>query len=199
MMFIYPLAVLLAVGLYGIFHSVTASIWAKARARHLLGATADRVYRLLYNIFSVVTLLPVLALPLLLPDRLLYSVPSPWSFVMMAAQFLAVLALAAGLLHTDVWHFLGLRQLVSQPSGSSRLVVSGFYRWVRHPLYTAGLVFLWLMPAMSVNFFALNLGLSFYLVAGALVEERKLLLEFGQAYQDYRQRTPMLVPWRRPT
>lgn len=51
---------------------------------------------------------------------------------------------------------------------------------------------------MPVNRLALNIGLSLYLVIGALYEERKLVLEFGQAYQEYRERTPMLIPWRKP-
>jgi len=69
---------------------------------------------------------------------------------------------------------------------------------VRHPLYTAGLIFIWLLTEMTVNRLALNIGLSLYLVIGALYEERKLVLEFGQAYQEYRERTPMLIPWRKP-
>ena len=71
-------------------------------------------------------------------------------------------------------------------------------RWVRHPLYTVGLIFIWLLTEMTVNRLALNIGLSLYLVVGALYEERKLVLEFGQAYQEYREQTPMLIPWRKP-
>ena len=193
-----PAIVLLGVVLWGSVHSWTASLWAKARARQVLGATADRYYRLLYNLFSIITFLPVLALVVFLPDQPLYAVPAPWFYLMLAGQFLALMALVAGVLQTDVWHFIGLRQLSSQSSGPSRLVVSGFYRWVRHPLYTASLAFIWLLPVMTVNRLALNLGLSFYLVVGALFEERKLFLEFGQEYQKYRSRTPMLIPWRKP-
>ncbi len=74
------------------------------------------------------------------------------------------------------------------------MVVHGLYRWVRHPLYTAGLLFIWLTPVMSINLLALNIGLSVYLVVGAIFEERKLLQAFGPAYAEYQQRTPMLVP-----
>ena len=78
-------------------------------------------------------------------------------------------------------------------------MLKGLYRWVRHPLYTAGLVFIWLTPVMTVNLLAMNLGLTIYIVLGAMFEERKLLHEFGQAYADYQRRTPMLIPgsvWR---
>lgn len=117
---------------------------------------------------------------------------------MLLGQILALVALVVGVLQTDAWHFLGVRQLVSEALDQPRLVVNGFYRWVRHPLYTAGLVFIWLLTEMTLNRLALNIGLSLYLVVGAIYEERKLVLEFGQAYLEYRQRTPMLIPWRKP-
>ncbi len=196
-----PGLVLLAVLAYGGVHSFLASLWAKGRARRWFGALADRTYRLLYNIFAVVSFLPVLVLVGSLPDRTLYSIPYPWILATSVGQLAAVAALLLGLLHTDVWSFLGFRQLV-QPEiagETARLVLKGLYRWVRHPLYTAGLVFIWLTPVMTVNLLAMNLGLTIYIVVGALFEERKLLHEFGQAYADYQRRTPMLIPglvWR---
>ena len=170
-------------------------IGAKALAQRWLGAAAERGYRLAYNLFAGVSLLPVLALPVLLPDRALYRIPPPWSYLALAVQGLALLALLVGLWQTGVWSFLGLEQL-RQPvgNGNPRLVVSGLYRWVRHPLYTAGLVFLWFSPIMTANLLALYAGLTLYLVIGAYFEERKLLREYGAAYAEYQNNTPMLVP-----
>lgn len=74
------------------------------------------------------------------------------------------------------------------------MVTGGLYRWVRHPLYTAGLVFIWLTPVMTVNLLVLNIGLTIYLVVGAIFEERKLVREFGAAYRDYQENVPMLIP-----
>jgi protein-S-isoprenylcysteine O-methyltransferase Ste14 len=73
-------------------------------------------------------------------------------------------------------------------------VTNGLYRYVRHPLYTAGLLFIWLIPVMTVNLLALNIGLTAYLIVGARYEERKLVKEFGEEYLHYRERTPMLIP-----
>jgi protein-S-isoprenylcysteine O-methyltransferase Ste14 len=188
--------VLFAVLVYGGVHSFLASLWVKARARHWFGALADRAYRLLYNVIAVVSFLPVLALAGLLPDRTLYSIPFPWILATSVGQLAAIAALLLGLLQTDVWSFLGFRQLVqSETAGEpARLVLKGLYRWVRHPLYTAGLVFIWLTPVMTVNVLAMNVGLTIYIIVGALFEERKLLHEYGQAYADYRRCTPMLIP-----
>jgi hypothetical protein len=71
-------AILLATWLYGLIHSSLASLFAKAKARQWLGPAADRWYRLAYNIFAALSLLPVLALIPALPDSLLYRIPFPW-------------------------------------------------------------------------------------------------------------------------
>lgn len=168
---------------------------AKALAQRGLGKTADRIYRLFYNLVAGISLLPVLALPAVLPDQPLYTIPLPWTLLTLTIQGLAALTLLVGLLQTGVWSFIGLEQLLARPNArAEELVVSGLYRWVRHPLYTAGLAFIWLTPVMTWNVLALNLGLSAYLVIGASFEERKLLHEFGEAYRQYQQRTPMFLP-----
>jgi protein-S-isoprenylcysteine O-methyltransferase Ste14 len=193
-MFCSPLVVLISVLIYGLVHSLLASFWAKGTARRRMGSWVDRWYRLAYNLFATVSLLPVLALPALLTDKGLYSIPSPWVYLTLAGQLLAVVALVIGLLQTGVWSFLGLRQLIRPTEGPYTFNVTGLYRYVRHPLYTAGLVFIWLTPVMTSNLLALNLGLTIYLVVGAMFEERKLQQEFGEAYARYQDRTPMLIP-----
>jgi protein-S-isoprenylcysteine O-methyltransferase Ste14 len=191
-----PWIILLAVAIYGVVHSWLASLGVKAWARRRYGELAERLYRFTYNLFAALTLLPVLVLPALLPDRRLYSVPMPWALCLMVLQLLAVGALGVGLLQTGLWAFLGLKQLAGRREigEDDQLVVSGLYRWVRHPLYTAGLVFLWATPVMTRNLLSLYVGLSAYLVIGAMFEERKLLATFGEAYARYRVRTPMLIP-----
>jgi protein-S-isoprenylcysteine O-methyltransferase Ste14 len=145
--------------------------------------------------------LPVLALTAGLPGQTLYRLHLPWLLISFGVQLLAVLALAVGVLQTGAASFLGLRPLIAQPeTGTPRLVVSGLYRFVRHPLYTAGLLFIWLTPVMTTNLLALYSGLTVYILIGATLEERRLIHEFGEAYEAYRRRTPMLIPvrWSRP-
>jgi protein-S-isoprenylcysteine O-methyltransferase Ste14 len=189
------LTILAAIAAYGGLHSWLASLQAKALARRSLGSVADRVYRLAYNFVAVISLLPVLVLPAVLPDHALYTIPFPWLLITMLIQGLAGLVLLVGLLQTGLWSFIGLEQLLKAPERqTSELVVGGLYRWMRHPLYTAGLIFIWLTPVMTWNVLALNIGLSLYLYIGALFEERKLLREFGEAYHNYQQNTPMFLP-----
>jgi len=183
---------------WGALHSFLASLMVKQAVSRLLGEKATRFYRLGYNVFAGLTFLPVLALLFSLPDRVLYRVPLPWAALMGLGMFLACVILVVGVLQTDVWEFLGLRQVFkpSHPDAPpASLVTDGLYRYVRHPLYTAGLAFLWLMPVMTANLLAVNLSLTIYIFIGAIFEERKLHREFGEAYASYAAQTPMFLPF----
>ena len=62
--------------IWSVVHSVTASHAAKALARKYFGARhADGLYRLLYNIISIITFLPLIAVAAILPDQPLYRFP----------------------------------------------------------------------------------------------------------------------------
>jgi len=188
-----------AVTVYGALHSLLASQWAKNAARRLFGARSDRWYRLAFNIQAGLLFVPVLIVVALYPGAVLYRLDSPWLLLTGFVQLLALITLAIGLIQTDAMHFLGLRQLMQADSDTPpHLVMSGLYRWVRHPLYTAGLAFIWFTPWMSTGILALNLGLTAYILIGSEFEERRLLSEFGQSYADYQDRVPRLIPrpWR---
>jgi protein-S-isoprenylcysteine O-methyltransferase Ste14 len=187
------LFIFLSLLLWGLVHSLLASLAFKSFLANLLGKSLMRGYRLFYNIFSLVTFLPILYLVATLPDAPLYSVPAPISYVMFLGQGLGAVLLIVGVLQTDTLSFVGLRQLVQKESPAA-LVTNGLYRLVRHPLYTAGLLFLWLSPQVTVNSFTLYVGATIYILIGAYFEERKLSREFGAAYVEYKAKTPMLIP-----
>jgi protein-S-isoprenylcysteine O-methyltransferase Ste14 len=182
-----------AIALWGVIHSIAASVGFKESVRRRSGSGFMKFYRLLYNVFSVVSFAPILYLMVRLPDQALYSVPAPLSYLMFAGQGISALLLFAAVLQTDTLSFLGLRQLFEEEQ-AGRLATTGFYRFVRHPLYTFGLLILWLSPDVSVNSFTVCVALTVYILVGAYFEERKLLREFGQEYLDYKSTTPMLIP-----
>ncbi len=189
------LLILAAMAAYGLLHSFLASLFFKNAVRRALGeGFFDRYYRLFYNLVGVVTLLPVIALPVLLPDRPLYALPAPWRWLFLAGQGLSALLVAAAVIQTGALDFLGLRQLASREKQDSDLVVSGFYRLVRHPLYFFSILFFWMTPTMTWNLAAFYAGATLYFIVGALFEERKLEAHFGDDYRRYRARTPMILP-----
>lgn len=186
--------ILLSLLLWGVIHSLLASNTFKTWLTNLLGKSLMRGYRLFYNVFSLVSFLPVLYLVATLPDAPLYSVPAPISYAMILGQGVAAVLLIIGVLQTDTLAFVGLRQLAEEEK-PAKFVTNGLYRLVRHPLYTAGLLFLWLSPQVTVNSFTLYVAATIYILIGAYFEERKLMREFGTAYAEYKSRTPMLIPW----
>jgi protein-S-isoprenylcysteine O-methyltransferase Ste14 len=188
--------IFLAVAVYGVLHSILASQSMKALAERRLGLFAKAYYRLFFNLLAVLTFGPVLWVIYRSPDYPLYNIPVPLVFLSLLLQAASAGCAAASLLQTGLGDFLGLAQLTAgeTPALAPVLNVGGFYRWMRHPLYAFGLLFIWLTPMMTVNLLALILGLTLYILIGIYFEERKLLQVYGQDYADYRARTPMLFP-----
>jgi protein-S-isoprenylcysteine O-methyltransferase Ste14 len=183
--------------LWGLGHSFLASHVFKRFVRKLFGSEAFyRLYRLAYNLFSLASFSPLFLMLVIFPDRLLYSIPAPWVYVTTIIQGMAVFALIAGVMQTGPLEFAGISQLTPMYDDlkPTRLVIDGLYARVRHPLYTAGLVFIWFSQDMTLNRLVLWAVFSFYIVIGAYFEERKLLNEFGAEYTEYKARTPMLIP-----
>ena len=190
-----PVVTFIAITAYGALHSLLASNPVKQAFQRAIGQTSDRFYQLFFNIAGGLTFLPVLAVTALDPGQTLYHLAWPWVLLTSVGQVLAVLLLLLGLLQTDSLHFLGLRQLFNPDEPErSELVINGLYCHVRHPLYSAGLLFIWLTPVMTTSVLALNLGLTLYIIIGSIFEERRLVGQFGQAYGDYQRRVPRLVP-----
>ena len=190
-----PLVIFLAVAAYGALHSLLASNRAKQAFRRTFGQSIYRFYRIFYNIVGGLTFFPVLVIAALDPGQTLYYLTWPWTLLTYAGQFLAIILLLLGLYQTDSLYFLGFRQ-VAQPGAPepSDLEISGLYCRVRHPLYSAGLLFIWLTPIMTTSVLAINLSLTLYILIGSIFEERRLVAQFGPAYLDYQDRVPRLIP-----
>ena len=193
-----PLLIITATVVYAGVHSLLASSIVKSWVRQRFGPEIGQWYRLAYNVFAVISGLPILALLYLLPDQPLYQIPIPWILLSTLGQLVGVVIIVVGILQTDVWHFIGLRQIIqSENNQKSVMVSSGLYSWVRHPLYTGGLLLIWLVPTMTLNLLTIFILLTIYLVIGAKLEEKRLLEDFGDDYRAYQARVPMLLPFPR--
>jgi len=184
------------VAVWAVAHSLLASLGAKRWARRVLGPPAARWYRLFFVAVAVVSLIPLLILWVILPDRRIYIVPSPWRWLMLLGQLVAAGCLVVAVVQAGVAHFLGLAQLVAaNPEATGMLQVRGFYTYVRHPLYLFSMILIWLSPVMTLNRAALYASVSLYFILGSYHEESLLAHEYGQAYVDYREQVPRFVPW----
>ncbi len=143
--------ILLSVLFFGLLHSLLASQKVKARIWQWFGPTKPRWYRLAFDTVAIVTFLPTLILLFVLPDKSICTIHYPWLILTTLVQLIAVAVLLIGLRQTGLSSFLGIRQWLypEDTPQHSILVTDGLYRYVRHPLYTAGLVFVWLSPFLS--------------------------------------------------
>lgn len=188
--------------IWALLHSLTAMRRTKAVARRWMGERPYAgLYRLLYNVFSFVTILPVFyVMWTAVPRTLLWQIPAPWSYGAQLLRLVGLVGLAVALWQTDIWDFVGLRQAVrfwqgqEEMSPPPKLVTGGMYALVRHPLYFFSMLVLWFSPVMVLPSFLFNLLATGYFYAGSRVEERRLAAFFGETYEVYRRRVPGLLP-----
>jgi protein-S-isoprenylcysteine O-methyltransferase Ste14 len=120
-----------------------------------------------------------------------------------AARYAGVPLLGAGVA-LMLWCFLDFarrgRGTPAPLDPPVRLVIAGPYRWVRNPMYVAGVLILlgqaavWEAPALLAYLGAFWLTTHLFVVG---YEERALAARFGAEYQRYREHVPRWIP-RRP-
>ncbi|MBN1430635.1 MAG: isoprenylcysteine carboxylmethyltransferase family protein [Anaerolineae bacterium] len=193
---------LLAMAGFAVVHSLTAGSGMKQILRMTFSERfVEGWYRVVYNLFAVISFAPVLLLMVVLPDQILYLVPPPYLFLLLGIQGIGGIGFLWGASSVDLCRFAGVRQVYAFFSGGSlplpeeALQARGVYKFSRHPLYFFSLVILWLIPIMSLNLLVFNVGVTLYLVIGSLFEERRLLRAYGKAYRRYQQEVPWLIPW----
>ncbi len=115
----------------------------------------------------------------------------------------AVLGLASMLL--AVWVFRNLGSNVTETTltkADHRLVTTGPYRFLRHPLYLVGFIAFTGFALLAANWFMALCAVLLVLIFRWVIiprEEAALVEKFGDGYVHYRQRTGALLPvWRLP-
>jgi len=177
--------------LFGVAHSLFAAKRIKQAFSRVAGRE-PRLYRLIYNLASLAMFGWVMAAYRTSP--LLYAAPGIWQWVLYAAQLAAAAAIFSCVRQTGAGDFLGISQLRSASAQPRKLVTYGWYARVRHPLYLYSTLFLVLNPVMTAQWLLLTIFSVAYFIVGGMIEEHRLLKEFGDEYNRYRQRVPFMIP-----
>jgi protein-S-isoprenylcysteine O-methyltransferase Ste14 len=178
---------------YFFIHSLTASNVFKDWAIRTFEGFRP-FYRLSYIVLSVLLLLPPLAVLYLNKWPQIWQWPSTVSWLQDGIAIAVLIAFAISLRAYSGMDFMGIYQASGTIQKSpEQFRISNFHRYVRHPWYFLALLLLWSRD-MNLGFFITAILATGYFIVGSRLEEKKLVLQFGDAYHQYCQRVSGLVP-----
>jgi len=194
----YLLVALMWTG-YCSLHSYLISIRFTNRMMGLL-KNFYAFYRLFYVLISVILLFPIINITAELDNDIIITYTLPWSIVRYALILCSLLIfLKAFIFDYDTLSFFGIRQIlnfrgkkINNPGEGIKK--SGLLGIIRHPMYFALIIFLWCQTFRLSDIVA-NIVLTAYIIIGTKLEERKLVLEFGDSYVQYQKEVPKLIPF----
>jgi protein-S-isoprenylcysteine O-methyltransferase Ste14 len=158
-----------------------------------------RYYRLAYNGFSLVTLIPVVLYGHSAQGEPLFSWEGYWKAGQALLLISSLFLFLAGGRYYDGMAFLGLRHLRNRSACAGMtetcgLNTRGILGVVRHPWYAGGMMIIW-AGDLDVSAIVTNVILTGYFIVGTLLEERKLSVEFPETYKEYQQKVSMFFPY----
>jgi protein-S-isoprenylcysteine O-methyltransferase Ste14 len=192
-------------------HSLVASKLAKDLARRIVGPRyRNGLYRFAFNAKSVLFLVWATWWFLRLPDRVIYRVRAPWSWVFRAGQVASLGVLLSAVRVIGVLDFAGISQLRTLLAGldpdpeleaqgpplgaDGQMVTAQPFRLTRHPSNLGALGVFLLFPRMTINRLTLLVLVALYVILGSLHEERRLRVAYGEPFERYRRGVPFLIP-----
>lgn len=157
-------------------------------------------YRIFFVSLSLGLLIPLIRYTDQFDSNIIINYSPPWNIVR-SILLLGSLSMFfwAFFFDYDSLSFFGIRQILNfgkekKINPSEDLKKNGLLGIVRHPMYFALIIALWSSTFTLANII-INIILTAYVIMGTILEERKLILEFGDAYVKYQQEVPMLIPF----
>jgi protein-S-isoprenylcysteine O-methyltransferase Ste14 len=181
--------------LFGLSHSLLAAGSVKSFFSSFMGAYY-RYYRFGYTILAFLLLAWIYWFQLSHPDRIILRVPVYVRILALVVMFPALLVMGV-CIRKYFFHLSGIGVFFPGKQKEDKLETGGLNSYVRHPLYSGTILFIWCV------FFFLPTGgnlvdagmVTVYTCIGTLFEEKKLRRSFGEAYISYQRKVPMLIPF----
>jgi protein-S-isoprenylcysteine O-methyltransferase Ste14 len=182
-------------GLFAVQHSVMARQGFKRLWTRIVPPSAERsTYVLASNVCLIVLVLAWYPIT--------YDVwrvaAQPWAALLTIIGLVGWAIVLLSTLLIDHFDLFGLRQVFARLRGRQlpehEFTTPLFYRVVRHPLYLGFLIAFWVTPRMTLGHLIFAAAMTGYILAAVQFEERDLIRVFGEEYNDYRRRVPMLIP-----
>jgi len=185
--------IILASTLFGLQHSGVSSLKVKGL---IIDRWGKKGYAGIFNFTSVLTLM--IAVQSMQFGNWLYFLTEP--------TFIQPLLIVIGVLFGTAGIYVAYRaaKVISvstvadmRTDRKPELITAGIYSQVRHPLYLATILIFGAMaliyPFPVVIVFALSMIV--YTMIGAYFEERKLVLQYADEYNEYKKQAGFILPW----
>jgi methanethiol S-methyltransferase len=185
--------------LFCVIHSGMISLTVTEFLKRKLGSYY-RFYRLFYNFTSFVILIPIVIYTNSTKEELFFI----WQGYLLPVKYFLIalgsLLFILGSMHYSLSSFFGIAQIREQTNHNlmnetGKLDSSGILGVIRHPYYLGLFPLIW-SSNLDVTTLIINIILSIYLIIGTLLEERKLVQEFGNEYIQYQNKVSMLIPFK---
>lgn len=202
MNYLYDVLILIIVlGLFGYIHSFLASLKVKEFIKQQFG-NAIAFYRLIYNIFSIVSLYLIWEYAPH-PSLKIYKLSPPFDYLVLIPQFVSLIGIIWCFKYICFKEFLGLSQIerflnkeYSENDLDEKMTfrIEGPYKYSRHPIYFFSIVFLVFRAEMDLFYLTMFTTFIIYFYIGSVYEEKKLIRIFGKVYEDYQKEVPRIFP-----
>ena len=196
------LIIVVLFAVFGYIHSLLASERIKFQFKKSFGDLIA-FYRLLYNLSAIVFLyLIYLISPK--PHIKIYDFQNPYDIIILIPQFLSLAAIIWAFRYICFKEFLGLDQInrffekryTTELDEEFTLRIEGPYKYSRHPVYFFSITFLLFRPTMDLFYLTFFICIVAYFYIGSYYEEKKLVRQFGEIYEDYRKEVPRIIPFK---
>ena len=147
---------------FAIIHSLLATRRCKRWAADC-GWDEPR-YRLLYTIVSLLLTAIWLLCIHALPDLQLFRAEGVLFYMLVVLQITGAIIIFAAFRPIDTMAFLGFRRSAHDVDP---FVISGIYRYMRHPMYSGVILMLLASPLQSINSLSMTLAVALYFLIGS--------------------------------
>lgn len=159
-----------------------------------------RFYRILYNAVSLVTLIPLVYYSNSIQQAPVFRWEGYLEIVRYLIVVTSILLFITGARYYNMSQLLGIHQIKTgranrAVSAYGTLDTSGILSAIRHPWYTGGILLVWTAD-LNLSTLLINIVINAYFVIGTFLEEKKLLLEFGERYREYQRNVSMFFPYK---
>jgi len=188
--------------IFGYTHSLLASLKIKIWFRKTLGDLIA-FYRLFYNLVGLLSVYLIYELSPK-PHIIIYDLPNPYDLIILIPQLLSLTGVFWAFQYICFKEFLGLDQIkrfiekryTTELDEEFTLRIEGPYRYSRHPVYFFSITFLLFRPVMDLFYLTFFICIVAYFYIGSYYEEKKLVRQFGEIYENYKKEVPAIFPFK---